>query len=71
MDGGGHWWKVVDLGGLEVVDFFMGLTLFFATLGFTGLHWASLGYTGNFWGVEVGEFFQRYNIFLLLMILNA
>lgn len=46
MDGGGHWWKVVDLGGLEVVDFFMGLILFFATLGYTGLHWVTLGIFG-------------------------
>lgn len=46
MDGGGHWWTVVDLGGLEVVDFFMGLTLFFAALGYTGLHWVTLGIFG-------------------------
>ena len=39
MEGGGF-------RGLEVVDFFMGLTLFFATLGYTGLHWVTLGIFG-------------------------
>ena len=51
----------MDLGGIEVVDFFKGLSLFLATL----------GYTGYFLAGEVGEFFQRFKNFGLLMMVNA